>query len=81
MIDPLELSAEDFLNEIRIAPKWNIFQYYQGGYFDLFVFYPFGTHIFRSPPMNTLFEPLRKHFYRELMDTIAVPSIREAKVS
>ena len=77
--EPIELSGNDFLQEIRIAPKWNIFQYYQQGHFELIVFYSFGTWIYRSPSMINMGTIERGNFYGELRDTIRQPTIAEAK--
>ena len=75
------LSREDFLDEIRIAPKWNIFQYYQSGYFELLVFYSFGTWIYQSPAISEMAESESKYFYRTLTEIVNTPSIAEAKIS
>jgi len=80
-VDPaISLSREDFLDEIRIAPKWNIFQYYQGGYFELLVFYGFGTWIYRSPSIQGMIDSEKKYFYKTLSEIVSTPSILEAKI-
>lgn len=79
-METADLSREDFLDEIRIAPKWNIFQYYQGGYFELLVFYSFGTWIYRSPSIVSMCDSERKYFYKTLSEIVNTPSIMEAKI-
>jgi hypothetical protein len=79
-MEPIDLRAGDFLDELRIAPKWNIFQYYQGGYFELLVFYSFGTWIYRSPSMQSMTQNESRTFYQDLMGITSSPTIASAKI-
>lgn len=76
----VELSRADFLNELRIAPKWKLFQHYKGGYFELLVFYSFGTWIYKSPSIFGMNEQEGKSFCRTLTEIASIPSVAEAKV-
>jgi hypothetical protein len=76
----VELSVEEFLSEIRIAPKWKLFQYYQSGFFELLVFYSFETWIYRSPAVVRMTDAERKHFYKTLSEIMIMPFIAEARV-
>jgi hypothetical protein len=79
-VDPVNLSREDFLDEIRIAPKWDIVKYYKAGYYDLIVFYGFTLGFYRSPSIFEMEETERKYFYQELHVIVNTPWIKEAKV-
>lgn len=79
-MEAVELSREDFLDEIRIAPKWNIFQYYSGGFFELLVFYGFGTWIYRSPKIVDMQISEREYFFRTLGEITCTPSIAEVRI-
>jgi len=79
MREPVELYPDDFLGELSMAPKWNIFQNYLEGYFLLAVIYSFGTWTYTSLPLTSMTAEAGKDFYRQLQDLTKEPSIAEVK--
>ena len=75
-----DLGAQDFLYELMMAPKWDIFQYYQDGYWQLWVFYPFASYAFNSPSIQDMSISESKDFCALLQELVKIPSIAEAKV-
>ncbi len=79
-MDVVQLGREDFLDEIRVAPKWNLYHFKYYGFFELVVFYHAKMYIYHSPYITDMTESESKYFYRTLEELMNTPSIMEAKV-
>lgn len=80
MPEPRSLSVDDFIGELRIAPRWDIFQYYQEGWFELVVYYNFGVWNYASPSIRSMTTVEAKQFYQELTKITKEPTIVAAKI-
>lgn len=78
-MDPLEIPADDFLWELRIAPKWNSWQDYRVGSIGLYVYYTFTEHVFYVD-IQKMLQSEAVEFYNQLKETIQVPQILACKV-
>jgi hypothetical protein len=75
----IPLRREDFLDEIRVAPRWSMYPH-SSGFFELIVFYPFATRVYWSPVLSEMSPTERAYFYTALHEIINTPSIAEGKV-
>jgi hypothetical protein len=79
-MEPVELSGEDFLDEIRIAPKYNVWQEYDQGLIGLTVYYSFGQYWYVSPSMKGLGSLSAAGWYKELTAILGEPTIKKCRV-
>jgi hypothetical protein len=72
--------AEDFLDEIRIAPAWGLGNDPSDGSFLLYVHYGFGVWACKSPSMKRMSVREAGKFYKSMTDVMNEPSVKEARL-
>jgi hypothetical protein len=77
-MEPLELTPDEFLNELRAAPCWDTWQDYKNGTIGLQVYYGFGKSAYIVD--MTKMDDAGK-FYMDLMGLLATDSIRKARAT
>jgi hypothetical protein len=80
LTEPVELSGEDFLDEIRIAPKYNVWQEYDQGLIGLTVYYSFAQYWYVSPSMKEMGYLSSAGWYKELTAILGEPTIKKCRV-